>query len=50
MYLSLWVVVTFHFAGSVAYNIINIYVAKVAGSFLIWTSTLAIYKEWRPVG
>src|SRR6476660_4441845 len=31
--------ITFHFARSVAYNIINIYAAKVAGAFLISTST-----------
>ena len=39
---------TFHFARSVAYNIINIYAAKVAGAFLISTSTLAIYTGVAP--
>jgi hypothetical protein len=39
---------TFHFARSVVYNIINIYAAKVAGAFLISTSTLALYTGVAP--
>ncbi len=33
---------TFHFARAAAYSIINVYAAKVAGAFIISTSTLAI--------
>ena len=39
---------TFHFARSVVYNIINVYAAKVAGAFLISTSTLALYTGMAP--
>ena len=38
----------FHFARSVVYNIINVYAAKVAGAFLISTSTLALYTGMAP--
>jgi hypothetical protein len=36
---------TFHFARSVAYGIINVYAAKVAGAFMISASTLLIYTN-----
>jgi hypothetical protein len=39
---------TFHFARSVAYSIINIYASKVAGAFMISTSTLLIYTKLAP--
>jgi MFS family permease len=39
---------TFHFARAVAYNIINIYAAKVAGAFIISMSTLAISTAIAP--
>ena len=39
---------TFHFARSVAYSIINIYAAKVAGAFIISASTLLIYTKLAP--
>jgi hypothetical protein len=39
---------TFHFARSLAYSIINIYAAKVAGAFMISTSTLLIYTNLAP--
>ena len=39
---------TVHFARSVVYNIINVYAAKVAGAFLISTSTLALYTGMAP--
>jgi hypothetical protein len=38
----------FHFARLLAYNAINIYAAKVAGAFMISTSTLLIYTNLAP--
>ena len=38
----------FHFARLLAYNVINIYAAKVAGAFMISTSTLLIYTNLAP--
>jgi hypothetical protein len=34
---------TFHFARAAAYNMMNVYAVKMAGVFMITTSTLAIY-------
>jgi hypothetical protein len=39
---------TFHFARAVAYGIVNIYMIKIAGVFVITTSTVAIYTEFAP--
>jgi MFS family permease len=39
---------TFHFARAFAYNLMNIYVIKMAGVFMISTSTLAIFTEIAP--
>src|SRR6516162_9876411 len=39
---------TFHFARAAAYNIANIYMIKMAGVFMITTSTLAIYTGFAP--
>ena len=39
---------TFHFARAVAYNIANIYMIKMAGVFMITTSTVAIYTGFSP--
>ena len=38
----------FHFARLLAYNVINIYAAKVAGAFMISTSTLLILTNLSP--
>jgi len=38
----------FHFARLLAYNVINIYAAKVAGAFMISTSTLLILTNLAP--
>lgn len=38
----------FHFARSFAYGIVNVYMIKFAGVFMITTSTLAIYTEFAP--
>src|SRR5262245_8708348 len=38
----------FHFARSVAYGIVNVYMIKFAGVFIITTSTVAIYTEFAP--
>jgi hypothetical protein len=35
---------TFHFARAAAYSIVNIYMVKMAGVFMISTSTVAIYS------
>jgi hypothetical protein len=39
---------TFTFARAAAYNIVNIYMIKVAGVFMISTSTVAIYTRFAP--
>jgi len=39
---------TFHFARAVAYGIVNIYMIKIAGVFIITTSTVAIYTKFAP--
>ena len=38
---------TFHFARAAAYSILNIYMVKMAGVFMISTSTVAIYSRHR---
>ena len=38
----------FHFARLLAYNVINIYAAKVAGAFMVSTSTLLILTNLAP--
>jgi hypothetical protein len=39
---------TFHFARAAAYSIVNIYMIKMAGVFMITTSTVAIYTGFAP--
>ncbi len=39
---------TFHFARAVAYNIANVYAIKMAGVFMISTSTVALYTGFAP--
>ena len=39
---------TFHFARAAAYSILNIYMVKMAGVFMISTSTVAIYSGIAP--
>jgi hypothetical protein len=39
---------TFHFARAVAYSVVNIYMIKMAGVFMISTSTVAIYTGFAP--
>ena len=39
---------TYHFARAITYNILNIYMIKMAGVFMFTTSTLAIYTELVP--
>ena len=39
---------TFHFARAAAYNMMNVYAIKMAGVFMITTSTLAIYTRVAP--
>jgi hypothetical protein len=39
---------TFHFARAAAYSIVNIYMVKMAGVFMITTSTVAIYTRFAP--
>ena len=39
---------TLHFARAFAYNIINVYAIKMAGVFMISTSTVAIYTRFAP--
>ena len=39
---------TFHFARAAAYNMMNVYAVKMAGVFMITTSTLAIYTAFAP--
>ena len=39
---------TFHFARAAAYSLMNVYAVKMAGVFMITTSTLAIYTGFAP--
>ena len=39
---------TYHFARAIAYNILNVYMIKMAGVFMLTTSTLAIYTALVP--
>jgi hypothetical protein len=39
---------TFHFARATAYSMMNIYTVKMAGVFMIATSTIAIYGGFAP--
>jgi hypothetical protein len=39
---------TFHFARATAYSLMNIYMVKMAGVFMITTSTIAIYTGFAP--
>jgi len=39
---------TFHFARAVAYNVMNVYAIKMAGVFMISTSTAALYAGFAP--
>jgi hypothetical protein len=39
---------TFHFARATAYSLVNIYMIKMAGVFMITVSTLAIYTGFAP--
>jgi hypothetical protein len=39
---------TFHLARAAAYNMMNVYAVKMAGIFIITTSTLAIYTGFAP--
>ena len=39
---------TFHFARATAYNIMNVYAIKMAGVFMISTSTVALYTAFAP--
>jgi MFS family permease len=39
---------TFHFARAAAYSLMNVYAIKMAGVFMITTSTLAIYTGFAP--
>ena len=39
---------TFHFARAAVYSILNIYMIKMAGVFMITTSTVAIYTGFAP--
>ena len=39
---------TFHFARAVAYGIVNIYMIKMAGVFMVTTSTVAVYTGFAP--
>ena len=39
---------TFHFARATAYSLMNIYTIKMAGVFMITTSTIAIYTGFAP--
>lgn len=39
---------TFHFARGLAYGMVNIYLVKAAGVFMITTSTIAIYTRLTP--
>jgi hypothetical protein len=39
---------TFHFARAAAYNMMNVYAIKMAGVFMISTSTVALYTGFAP--
>ena len=39
---------TFHFARAAAYSMMNIYTVKMAGVFMVTTSTIAIYTGFAP--
>jgi hypothetical protein len=39
---------TFHFARGLAYGMVNIYLVKAAGVFMVTTSTIAIYTRLTP--
>jgi hypothetical protein len=39
---------TFHFARAAAYNLVNVYMIKMASVFMITTSTIAIYTAIAP--
>jgi hypothetical protein len=39
---------TFHFARAAAYNIVNVYLIKMAAVFVITTSTVAVYTKFAP--
>ena len=39
---------TFHFVRTLAFNLMNIYAIKMAGVFMISTSTVAVYTEFVP--
>jgi len=39
---------TYHFARAAVYNIVNIYMTKMTGVFMITTSTMAIYTGFAP--
>ena len=39
---------TLHFARALAYNLMNIYAVKIAGVFMISTSTVAMYTGMAP--
>src|SRR5215468_4919014 len=41
-------VVTFHFARTMIYNVVNIYMIKMAGVFMMSTSTVVIYTDIAP--
>ena len=39
---------TFHFARAAAYSMMNVYTVKMAGVFMVTTSTIAIYTGFAP--
>jgi len=39
---------TYHFARAITYNLLNVYMIKMAGVFMFTTSTLAIYTDLVP--
>ena len=39
---------TFHFARAAAYSMMNVYTIKMAGVFMVTTSTIAIYTGFAP--
>ena len=39
---------TFRFSRALAYNLVNIYMVKIAGVFMISTSTVAVYTRFAP--
>ena len=40
---------SFRLARAVAYNLVNIYMIKMAGVFIVTTSTIAIYTKFSPL-